>query len=354
MELVERYLQAVKFWLPKEQQDDIAAELSEDLRSQIEEQEGKLGRRLDNAEIGAILKRHGRPLLVANRYLPQQFLIGPALFPIYKFVLKIVALCYLIPWLLVWFGLMSFDSSYRAAHTIGGDLIGAWGSLWTTAILAFGVVTAVFAILERVQNNSGFLDNWEPAKLPPVRNAKQIPRFQSVMAVAANILFLAWWINGKWSFTFFENSGVRIVLAPVWQPIYWAVLFLSLATIVLFSVNLARPQWTLSRAAIKIVLDCAGAGVFCWFLKARVLAEITVPNLSSARAAHLVDTINTLMARAFPFGILAWALIILLADIGLIYRIGSGRRQLAQSLTVMALLAGTVVAAGVETFCRMI
>ena len=36
MELLNRYVQAVKFWLPSSQQDDIAAELSEDIRSQIE------------------------------------------------------------------------------------------------------------------------------------------------------------------------------------------------------------------------------------------------------------------------------------------------------------------------------
>jgi len=35
MELLERYLQAVKFWLPNEQKQDTIAELSEDLRSQI-------------------------------------------------------------------------------------------------------------------------------------------------------------------------------------------------------------------------------------------------------------------------------------------------------------------------------
>jgi hypothetical protein len=34
-ELVDRYLQAVRFWLPKRQQEDIIAELSEDLHSQI-------------------------------------------------------------------------------------------------------------------------------------------------------------------------------------------------------------------------------------------------------------------------------------------------------------------------------
>ena len=37
MELLDRYLQAVKFWLPKSQRDDIIAELSEDIRCQFEE-----------------------------------------------------------------------------------------------------------------------------------------------------------------------------------------------------------------------------------------------------------------------------------------------------------------------------
>ena len=46
MDLIERYLQAVQFWLPKEQKDDIIAELSEDLHAQIEESESALGRTL--------------------------------------------------------------------------------------------------------------------------------------------------------------------------------------------------------------------------------------------------------------------------------------------------------------------
>ena len=40
MELIDRYLQAVKFWLPETQKEDIIAELSEDIQSQIEEKEG--------------------------------------------------------------------------------------------------------------------------------------------------------------------------------------------------------------------------------------------------------------------------------------------------------------------------
>src|SRR5450432_2936962 len=98
MELLDRYLQAVRFWLPRAQQQDIIAELSEDLRSQIEEKETELGRSLSEAEVEDILKKRGRPALVANRYLPQRSLIGPLLFPIYCFVMKVVGLCYLVPW----------------------------------------------------------------------------------------------------------------------------------------------------------------------------------------------------------------------------------------------------------------
>lgn len=38
MDLVERYLHAVRFWLPRSQQDDVAAELGEDfvLKSKTE------------------------------------------------------------------------------------------------------------------------------------------------------------------------------------------------------------------------------------------------------------------------------------------------------------------------------
>ncbi len=187
MELLDRYLQAVKFWLPKGQKQDIIAELSEDIRSQIEEKENELGRKLNEAEAEAIFKRVGRPVLVANRYSPQQYLIGPLLFPIYRFVLKIVALCYLVPWVLAWIGFMIYDPGFRAKHS-GGTLIGAlgsvWGPLWLAAFCACGVVTIVFAVLERAQTKSGFLEDWDPRKLPAVRDPNQISRASSIFELA--------------------------------------------------------------------------------------------------------------------------------------------------------------------------
>jgi hypothetical protein len=92
MELLDRYLRAVEFWLPNEERGDVIDELSDDLHSEIEEKRTAAGRAPSDDEIAAILKEHGHPMLVAGRYLPQQYLIGPTLLPLYRFVLRVILL----------------------------------------------------------------------------------------------------------------------------------------------------------------------------------------------------------------------------------------------------------------------
>src|SRR5450432_335024 len=139
MELLDRYLQAVRFWLPRAQQNDIIAELGDDIRSQIEDRESALGRPLNEDEQVALLQQTGHPMRVAGRYQAQQSLIGPLLFPLYQFVLKMVAFGYLAPWILVWVALMLFMPSYRAEHS-GLRMLGTWASFWSLAFTFFGVI----------------------------------------------------------------------------------------------------------------------------------------------------------------------------------------------------------------------
>src|SRR5688572_10390887 len=188
MELLERYLQSVKWLLPKEQKEDILAELSEDIRSQIEEKEAELGRRLDESDLEAILRRWGHPMLVAQRYLPQQYLIGPVWFPVYQFVLKMVGLCYLVPWLLTWLFLVIFVPSYRAEHP-GLTLIGSLESFLLIVVFAFTVITVGFAFAERSQ----VLERWSPRKLPVERDPNRISRSESTGDLVGNLIFALWW-----------------------------------------------------------------------------------------------------------------------------------------------------------------
>jgi hypothetical protein len=339
MQLLERYLQAVKFWLPREQREDIIAELSEDIRSQIDEQEAELGRKLNEAELEAILKQRGRPILVANRYLPQEQLIGPVLFPIYRLVLKIVMLCYLVPWTVTWIALLIFNSGYAAkfaSHSWLEILGSLWAQLWGTAFLAGGTVTLVFAILERAQRKTHFLEEWNPRKLPPVNNPNVISRFNSMVELAVNMVFCLWWTANMSTGVVLNQVNLRIVLAPApWRYFFWGFLLIAFVNIGLAVVNLARPCWTASRAAIRLGSDVAGSVFFCWLLKANLLVEFSGASIPPEKSVQLLALINLWMGRMFPLALIL-GVVVAVVNIVRIVRVAAPSAQVPGETAAMA------------------
>ena len=172
MDLIERYLHAVKGHLPLKQQDDVIAELAEDLRSRLDDREAELGRPLDEDEVVAILKQLGHPAHLAARYGSWQQLIGPALFPMYVHILKFAL------------GLALLVNVVLAAVLLatgrppGEALRGIVNFPFVTAIMVFGWVTIVFALIDAkvgpaaladVQSgHKALFDKWDPRTLPPV------------------------------------------------------------------------------------------------------------------------------------------------------------------------------------------
>lgn len=308
MEMIERYLEAVKFWLPQGQKDDIIEELSADIEAQVEEREAAVGRKLSEAEVESILKERGRPVVVANRFLSQEQLIGPLLFPVYCFVLKIICLCYLLPWALVWIAMMTFDSAYRAQQTHISWLAAvasAGSAWWNMAFVAIGMATLAFAILERVQAKSHFLDEWIPRKLPPVRNPNQIPRAGSIFELAVNLLFFVWWALNASPRVFNFGSTVRIELGPQWVWFFPAFLILAAANAALAAANLLHPYWTVRRAALRLLSDCIGAVLFCWLLRAHIITSFSASSLTAEKSLLVTQAIGYCMAVAFPWAIVA-------------------------------------------------
>src|SRR5579871_6324329 len=88
MDILDRYLQAIGEYLPAAGKEDTLAELRANLLALIEDREEQLGRPLNEDELVEIIRNHGRPVVVASRYLPQQWLIGPELFPFYRLALR--------------------------------------------------------------------------------------------------------------------------------------------------------------------------------------------------------------------------------------------------------------------------
>jgi hypothetical protein len=341
MSMLERYLHAIEFWLPNNQRQDIIAEILEDLNSQIKDQQSALGRKLTESELEALLKRRGRPVLVANRYRPQQSLIGPVWLPAYVLVLKIVGLCYVLPWLIV------SAIVHRVQHpglTWGATLFAAGTNLWTVAFVAAGVVTLIFAILQWSEKRTHFLENWNPRQLPPVRDPYRIPLSISVTELAINIAFIFWWLPYASSPFLFDSPTFKLSLAPVRVYFFWGYLAIALFNIALAVVNLRSRYWTGLRATCRLILDLAGGVLFCWLLKANLVATLYIANLDPARTLAIKNAIHIWMDRCFPIAVIVAAIAVVI-DLMRIVRLNS-KDSLVLTRGATVLMAFLLLAAG--------
>jgi hypothetical protein len=290
MELLDRYLNAVRFWLPPAQQDDIIAELGDDIRTQIEEREATLGRTLDDDDVAAILKQRGHPMLMASRYLPQRSLIGPVLYPAYVVVLRIVLLWVMVPVFVLIVGPI-------VIATAENPTIGAVQTVWNLAmaeVFTLGVVTLVFAILERRPLRE--LETWDPRKLPYVPKTtpsldagKPIPRATAIADFILGVVFTGVWLRLAWYRAGFDLDVLHVTLAPVWNVAYGAFLLTCLGGIALGWTSLVWPSWIRLRSTIRIVIDAVTVGAAGVLASAGTWWMLTSPKISAAdlaQAAH--------------------------------------------------------------------
>jgi len=252
MELLDRYLQAVRFWLPKSQQEDIIAELSSDLHSQIEDRETELGHPLDNAELEMILRRCGSPIVVASRYRPQTQLIGPALFPIYLFVLKVTLLWTMVPVFLLIVGPATFLSSPN--H--GFALLQTIAELVRAEITAAAIITLVFAMIERTQARMKLFEKWDIRSLPPVAKQPRPPsRTQSVFELIFAIIGILWLLAvPSVPFLILGPASAFLTASPMWHTFYLPVVLLAFLGLARDCVSIARPDLTWFPAVGRLVI----------------------------------------------------------------------------------------------------
>jgi hypothetical protein len=252
-ELVDRYLQAVRFWMPKtRKQDDLLAEFGEDLRSQVEARAETQGRPVTNDDVSEILKRCGAPMLVASRLGPKRHLIGPTLFPIYQFVLKMVLLWILVP---VFVFIVGPANLTNAGGNWGVAIARTLGNLWTGLFIAAGVITLVFAILERTKVFVEINCKWDPSTLPPLeKQESKTSHVQAVCDLAFAFFGLIWLLLvPTYPYLILGPASTFLKAAPMWHTLYWPIVSLSVFTLLRAAITLASPQWDWFPKASQLV-----------------------------------------------------------------------------------------------------
>ncbi|HEX3748243.1 MAG TPA: hypothetical protein VHW09_30145 [Bryobacteraceae bacterium] len=286
-ELTERYLSAIKLWLPRKQQTDILAEIAEDLHAQTEDRESALGRPLTADEMVELLKQRGSPLRVASGYLPDQRLINPAMVPMYRMVLKIVLLWVLLPLFVI-----LYLGPILASRNPGLALLDFWAHAWQSLFFTIGIVTAVFWLIDRYHSMS--VDRWDPRKLPRVpRSQQQMQWYNDFAGFAFGMATAIFWGAIMWHRSAFVTPALHVVLLPIWGQIFWLMLVLVTARSLVNLYCFVRPTWSAARSWVRLALD--GIDIVVPLVLLRVTNWVEIPavgKLTVADAAKLVSLLN--------------------------------------------------------------
>lgn len=267
MDLIDRYVHEVGEHLPRRMRADVEAELRSLLGESLEEKTREAGGGPPAATAERVLREFGPPREVAERYAPPaQYLVGPRLYRGYRIAVAVMA------------GIFAAALAVLAVLALGAGGDGRFtfedvGSLLHSAVFNFGLLTLVFASVERVQRGRaavGPATEWDPATLPPVRDPDRISPmalvFSTYAIVACVVLFNFFprWVgvhtfaNGEW-----RSLPVLLPEFSRYLPAlnaWWGLAFLVDLLV------LRRGRWSRRLRWAQLLLGVLGAGILAVIL----------------------------------------------------------------------------------------
>jgi len=182
MKYIELYVKSVGRKLPQSMREDIEAELRSTLMDMLDDRAKDTGRLVDEELEQELLREYGSPDEVAAKYLPEQQLISPKLYPIFWMIIKIV-LTVLAITTIVSIGVQigQMGGNVPGAATVVGD---AFLGLIQSGIQAFGTVVLVFIIITRFGKvEKDWKSEWNPRDLLKIRDEDKIKPAELIAAI---------------------------------------------------------------------------------------------------------------------------------------------------------------------------
>ena len=182
---IERYIHDVTRRLPKENQEEVRAELNANIYDMLPDDPKE-------EDIDRVLHELGHPREIANNYKEQKrYLISPLYYDDYLRVLKIVFIIAGVISLVI----TSIDAIIAVDHASVFEAIGyvvsrIIGELVSTLISIFALVTIIFVLIER--NSINIKPNeWKLKDLPDLPEPKKtnIPKANAMVSLIFHVIF---------------------------------------------------------------------------------------------------------------------------------------------------------------------
>ncbi|MCU9612608.1 hypothetical protein OEV98_03395 [Caldibacillus lycopersici] len=273
MELIEIYIQEVTRRLPEKIREDIALELRSTIADMLPDN-------YQEADVKKVLEKLGSPVALANGYRDRPMhLIGPRYYDIYVTLLKmifpiaiIVSLISLIAEYMIGY------SGEKAVLPVVLDIIGIgiW-RLFEMAIQVFFWLTAVFALIERMDNGkeqqplTASLKKWTPDDLKHISyipKNKAITKFEVFGALLWTAIWATLYFYANQLVGVYEGNGERLefVIPALNQEVllhYWILVVIVIGSEIALSLyKLIKGQWTNRIAIANTLLQVFATIVF--------------------------------------------------------------------------------------------
>jgi len=254
MNWLERYVEGVKRYLPQKKREDVGEEIKSVLTDKREAEEEKLGREMNEKELGKWITTQEHPMVLAAGYMERRELVTAELFPLYILALKIS--------LAIVFGLKVLSAGFYILGPGEFEFSYIWGKLFggliENGLMAFASVTVVFHFLGKHISAKKFFENWSLSILPK-SGAKwmTVPVGETIFEIIAYVFTL-----GVLQFVLVKKWGSwwddKVFISPdllnlvVWVQVVIALFLVHRLWLVI------RPQWNISKLATNIVLTAFG------------------------------------------------------------------------------------------------
>lgn len=274
MEVIDRYVYAVIKRLPEKSR----AEVERELRANIEDM---LPETYEEADVHKALLELGNPAELAEQYREtKRFLISPALYGSYIYVLRVVLIVIAIAIPIAAFVTVLTDAQENGPIDFVVQMFfQAIAMVFQAVFIAFGAVTLVFAFIDRLDKDKKYAQ-WPYTGKPwaikdlqevPATHSRSITKSESIFLIVTSVFFgiaicfypelLGWYskVNSHWSIVPLFNESELRAYVPF-------LLALTAFSVILATLKLIQQKWTVRLAWLNVLFNICNIAFVCAFL----------------------------------------------------------------------------------------
>jgi len=271
--LIDRYIRQVGQYVPPKGRAEIEAELRSLIQDMLDD---RYGMSPSDDDIITVLKELGDPRQMATSYHPEQYLIGPSLYPWMMMILRQGWV--IVPSVVFFLSLFDLFASAQPITLSNAFIAPIWASMQGIFIFS-GVVVLIFALIQRWEIKPN-LAEFNPENLPKTDDPRMVDRlearFGSVLGVLIALLFIYYLSVGGLTLRFNPSDVGDVIPIPVGWTVTFIIMVMAMVLLNIFV--LWRGYWDAWLWIVQTFFEMVGNIALYFVLYQPIFERIVADN----------------------------------------------------------------------------